>query len=207
MEVSSSDENGGIKCKVCKSKFSKEVQFLEHLKENPWCKRLTCDMCRKQFTRIYSLKTHKLIHSNEKKFKCEECDYSTGVKSDFRKHQNKHSRKEVYKCSYCNRSTIWKQSLDKHILRKHWKQSNISEKLPQRFLDLKKYRCELCQKYFPSPFALKHHERIHTGKKPFQCDYCFRRFTRQKNLNKHKRIIHSTVEKQFPSQVNKNISK
>ncbi|XP_023220355.1 zinc finger protein 729-like [Centruroides sculpturatus] len=200
MDVASSDENGGIKCKVCKSDFSNEVQFLEHLKENPWCERLTCDVCRNQFTRIFSLKRHKLIHSNEKKFKCEECGYSTGVESNFRKHQNKHSKKELYKCSYCNRSTIWKESLDRHILRNHLTESNIGEKLSPRFLDLEKYRCEFCRKHFPSPFALKRHERSHSGKKPFRCDDCFRRFTRQKNLNKHKRIIHSTVEKQFPSQ-------
>ncbi|XP_023230633.1 zinc finger protein 676-like [Centruroides sculpturatus] len=201
MEAASSDKNGGIKCKVCKSEFSNKRQFLEHLKENPKCEKFTCDECRKQFTRISSLKAHKLIiHSNEKKFKCEECDFSTGHKSSLRKHKNKHSKTEVYKCSYCKFSTIWKDSLNDHFLLKHSKEPNITEKLPPRFLDLEKYQCKVCSKLFSTPFALKRHERKHTGEKPFQCDYCFRKFTRQENLNQHKRIIHSIVEKQFSSQ-------
>ncbi|XP_023210793.1 zinc finger protein 577-like [Centruroides sculpturatus] len=73
-------------------------------------------------------------------------------------------------------------------------------KIPPRFLDLEKYRCEFCPKHFPFPFALKRHEKSHAGEKLFQCDDCFRRFTREEKLYKHKRIIHSTVEKQSSSQ-------
>ncbi|XP_023210794.1 zinc finger protein 726-like [Centruroides sculpturatus] len=200
-EIAPNEKNGCIKCKVCNNEFTNEVQFLEHLTENPKCEKLTCDECRKQFSQICHLNIHKLeIHSNEKKFKCEECDYCTARGSNFRRHQNKHSRKEVYKCSFCNHSTIWKQSLDCHILLKHSKEPNFTEKLSSRFLDLEKYRCKVCLKFCHTPYALSRHEISHTGKKPFHCDYCFRRFTRQEKLNKHRRIIHSTVEKQPTSQ-------
>ncbi|XP_023242046.1 zinc finger protein 728-like [Centruroides sculpturatus] len=200
MEVDLNDTNGSIKCNLCQSEFTNEAQFFEHLKKNPNCEKLTCDVCRKQCTWISNLNKHKLIHSNEKKFKCEECGYVTGDGSNFKRHKNKHSKKELYKCSYCNYSTLWKDNLDSHILLTHSKEPNFTEKLPPRFLDLEKYRCEFCPKYFPFPSALKRHERSHAGEKQFQYDDCFRRFTREEKLYKHKRIIHSTVEKQSSSQ-------
>lgn len=52
-----------------------------------------------------------------------------------------------------------------------------------------KYECSFCKKNFQQKCALESHERIHTGAKPFVCDFkgCHKSFSQKTNLINHER--------------------
>lgn len=49
--------------------------------------------------------------------------------------------------------------------------------------------CTICFKYFRDNWSLKRHIRTHTGEKPYHCEVCGRKFSRNDYLAKH-RIRH-----------------
>ncbi|EFO96298.1 hypothetical protein CRE_14670 [Caenorhabditis remanei] len=54
----------------------------------------------------------------------------------------------------------------------------------------KQLECDVCHKTFTCHSALKRHEVVHTGEKPFECDVCGSRFSQNASLNTHLRTIH-----------------
>ncbi|EFO96145.1 hypothetical protein CRE_14513 [Caenorhabditis remanei] len=55
----------------------------------------------------------------------------------------------------------------------------------------KRHECKVCHKTFTRPFVLRRHEVVHTGEKPFECDFCGSRFSQNSSLNLHLRTIHA----------------
>ena len=47
------------------------------------------------------------------------------------------------------------------------------------------YECQYCERRFSLDFNLRTHMRTHSGEKPYQCQYCGKRFTQSSNLTSH----------------------
>ena len=59
----------------------------------------------------------------------------------------------------------------------------------------KPFKCEFCPKSFKRPHHLKSHHSVHTGEKPFKCEFCPKSFKRPHHLKSHHSV--HTGEKPF----------
>jgi len=50
------------------------------------------------------------------------------------------------------------------------------------------YKCEFCGQISPDNWKLQKHRRMHTGERPFVCDYCGKGFTAKYTLKAHMAI-------------------
>ena len=53
--------------------------------------------------------------------------------------------------------------------------------------ELKKYKCDICGKGFPTNQHFKDHKNIHTGEKPHRCKFCSSSFASASTRNMHQR--------------------
>ncbi|XP_058470526.1 zinc finger protein 770-like [Solea solea] len=54
------------------------------------------------------------------------------------------------------------------------------------------HRCAVCQKSFPSPYKLRRHQVVHTGRKPYMCKVCGKAFTQTVHLKTHLLNVHDS---------------
>jgi len=51
--------------------------------------------------------------------------------------------------------------------------------------NIRRFKCDLCDKAFKFKHHLKEHLRIHTGDKPFKCEFCLKRFSHSGSFSSH----------------------
>ncbi|XP_074656710.1 uncharacterized protein LOC141909929 [Tubulanus polymorphus] len=121
---------------------------------------------------------------------------STQLTADCTQHKRKHTNEKLFECLTCEKCFMVKSSFDRHMKQVHdvCPNSHVSSEKVKAG-DIKKYKCQFCDKRFSFSATCKRHERIHTGEKPYKCQFCNKGFYYYNDRVGHERI--HTGEKPF----------
>lgn len=168
--------------------------------------RLICDYCGRIFKLRNELRRHMYKHNGlPRPFVCRVCDRGFVHASSYAGHLRMHSGDKPYKCSApnCQQSFTTNSGLYIHHLTVHADKEQY------------KHQCEFCQKRFSvknrltfvmmlicilfewwhfQPFFFfafslpnRDHRRMHTGERPYQCNYCANTYKTKKDRRRHHR--------------------
>lgn len=136
---------------------------------------LECAQCGKNFKSAYCLKVHVQQHEMPKeKLTCKLCGYHLRTRSSFGKHLKVHCDKES-RCPVCDEQCRTKADVRKHLYTQH----DMIEA---------GYICELCGKSYSDYRLYWKHTRTHSNARPYECDFCAKKFKSKKHLKRHLQI-------------------
>ena len=159
-----------------------------------------CDICGKICESKSKFDRHYRVHSNERPFKCEYCGKGFKVRAHLRDHRRIHTGEKPFKCDICFKQFRTKANLYIHKQRTKW---HLTE---EQWLKTAIYPCNFdgCNRRFIYERELNEHIRIHSGERPFICQYsvevnedknveCNKRFRTQHGLKTHWKLHISCV--------------
>ena len=134
-----------------------------------------CDKCDQKFGSQSSLRSHVKQSHEGIKFTCPSCGLVFDRKDKLTKHERvTHSIDEKYRCMDCGKQFGSDKLLQIHKTR---------HEEPQ-------FQCTYCPKKLKTALSLKHHERYHTGEKPFVCPECGNGYVAKEKLRQHLKGVH-----------------
>ena len=145
---------------------------------------------------------HSDLNNENAKIQCSDCDFNTSSIFYIRDHLRAEHEKINYECDECDYKSKFSSSLSVHKKRKHREgpnisqQDNLSHDDPQLNKESRSVprslKCKECDKVFACTTNLTRHSYVHTGIKPFPCNYCDKAFSRKDKLRVHYMKVHVT---------------
>ncbi|XP_070581182.1 PR domain zinc finger protein 4-like [Ptychodera flava] len=162
--------------------FSHPYCKLQYLPNDPEkaTMRIECDKCQLQFSS--PLYTHRHITAfhpyglKTDKYTCYMCKEAVYGRKKLTNHmQDQHGTRAAWQCDLCGKAVHSRSYLKEHKRKVH---------LPEE--KAKKYPCEQCGRMFKCRAHLRRHvECVHDRNFNLECEYCCKKFSSKKYLDKH----------------------
>nr|XP_046255318.1 zinc finger protein 1035 [Scatophagus argus]XP_046255319.1 zinc finger protein 1035 [Scatophagus argus] len=144
-----------------------------------------CKICSRSFSTQSKLSRHNTMFHVTKLFKCTGCGSSFSHEKSLKKHRKMRRCRKVLRKANASLPLETNPSTENVTAPLDGVRSRILQRIQPHFNKKYKYICNYCPRAFGNSYQLSVHTRLHTGERPFACDYCGLRFIRKDYLQRH----------------------
>nr|XP_060616257.1 zinc finger and SCAN domain-containing protein 2-like isoform X1 [Anolis sagrei ordinatus] len=199
-------------CKKCGRSFNRPWRLAAH-RCNPVAtethnspvsgavtKGFSCPVCKKKFARENHLNAHQHVHTGEEPYQCGSCGERFMWRPSFYSHR-RHTHQGIArlmratpclkgKCSVCGKNPTFERHAKDPGRENATPNHKKKETGPpsERLSGDSKNMCKVCGKTFSDPSYVAKHQRVHTGKQPYQCSDCQQCFRWRTSFINHRKI-------------------
>ncbi len=141
---------------------------------------VTCRECHAPFKLIIQLNQH-MTREGHLYPPCPDCGVDFATLESLIGHADAHASETVFTCKYCQKGVL---GFDRYLY----------HMLMCKSLIRGDYVCFICRKSFRNSGSLKTHLLLHTGAKPFPCNYCSASFRQRHHRSHHERSVHLQMQ-------------
>ncbi|CAG9789625.1 unnamed protein product [Diatraea saccharalis] len=194
--------SGPLSCLECEGKYTNFHALKRHMAEHfGTC---ICDICGGHFFEEHKLIVHQKSHQDKSNilYPCKECGKLFKSKHGMYYHVSRaHNAEPTFHCYKCD-EILFSQTLRyRHMIEVHGElarkfpcdncdkvydtKKSLREHNRKNHLKVLKHECNVCERKFYLPSALKDHMASHTGERNFRCEYCGKSYPRLRALRVH----------------------
>ena len=120
------------------------------------------------------------VKKEKEQFPCSICGKAFRYASGRLIHEMRHQKIKPWKCDFCDKAFTTKSAVEIH------RRTHTGEK---------PFICQFCGSNFGDPSAWRQHERKHSEAAKWPCSICMEKFDNKRQLVKHQKAQHGTVDK------------